>query len=219
MRLRYGAELLPDACAVELDGLHADAQRLGDLARQLAGEHMFHHFAFSPGQRCQSRAEIAAGCTCRRHFPLLTALLRVGVQRVGDGQHQALFLVRLLDEVDGAAFQRAHGERHVAVPGQEDDRDRVAALVQFILQVETAHARHADVEEQATGALRPIDVEKGLCRIERFNAHAGSAQEHAEGIAHRLVVVDDEDGLLEGDVGGVHFVSSLPSAVSAGSVM
>ena len=78
MRLRNGAKLFPDACPVELDRLHADAQRLGDLARQLAGEHVFHHFAFPLGKRCQARVEVAAGRARRRCFPLIAPPFGVG---------------------------------------------------------------------------------------------------------------------------------------------
>ena len=39
--------------------------------------------------------------------------------------------------------------RHIAVTGHENHRDHGAAQVELLLQLEAAHAGHADVEQQA----------------------------------------------------------------------
>ncbi len=48
-----------------------------------------------------------------------------------------------------------HGDRHLAVGGEEDGRHLAPARRDRLLQVETAHARHTEVGHQAAGAVDP----------------------------------------------------------------
>jgi hypothetical protein len=44
-------------------------------------------------------------------------------------------------------------------PGEENDRPPVAVHDEVLLQIQTACAGHADVEDQATGAIFKIGVQ------------------------------------------------------------
>jgi len=102
----------------------------------------------------------------------------------------------LLDEVDRALLQRRDRHRHVAMAGDEDDRQTAAAAVQLLEQLQPAHPRHADVEHDAAGHLRTAHREEGLRRVVRGHGVAVGLEHPHEGIAQGLVVIDDMDDLF-----------------------
>jgi len=77
------------------------------------------------------------------------------------------------------------------VSGDEDHRQRQLAPAQLIEEFQSAHAGHAHVEQHAAAVLRS-DGSKETRRI-GVGAHtmAAAFEQPLQGIAHRLVVVDD----------------------------
>jgi hypothetical protein len=120
------------------------------------------------------------------------AAARVELERLVDAVEQVLVAERLLDEVDRAGLHRLDRHRHVAVAGDEDDRQDRVALVELDLQFETAHAGHADVEHQAPRPVVALGVEELLTGFEHLHGQPDRLEQHAQGIADRCVVVDDE---------------------------
>jgi hypothetical protein len=80
------------------------------------------------------------------------------------------------------------------VTGDEDDRQDRVLLVQLLLQLESGHARHADVEHEAAGPVLAVRIEELLRGAERLDRLADRAQQELQRIAHGCVVVDHEDG-------------------------
>jgi len=57
-------------------------------------------------------------------------------------------------------FEQLLANRFICAGGDEDDRNLLPAKLQFPLQVGTAHPRHCDVEDQATGLADAIGREE-----------------------------------------------------------
>ncbi len=115
---------------------------------------------------------------------------------LGDGLlnqvEQRLRIEGFFDEVHRASLQRSHGGGYVAVAGQHDHGDAHVVVDEPFLQLQAAHAGHADIGDQAAAALRRIGVEKLLGARERLHRQAGGVDQQREAVAHRPVVVDDE---------------------------
>ena len=89
-----------------------------------------------------------------RSTDLAGPLRGVPLDARGDRVEQGLVAHRLGQEIDRAGLHRLNSHRDVAMPGQKDDRLGVAARRQTMLQIETARARHAHVEDQAARAVQ-----------------------------------------------------------------
>ena len=97
------------------------------------------------------------------------------------------------DEILGAFLHRRHGHRHVAMAGDERDRQRRTALEQAVLQLEAAHPVHPDVGDQAGDLARIEARQERLGRVEALDAVVLAFEQPLQRIAHRFVVVDDID--------------------------
>src|SRR4030095_15552245 len=107
------------------------------------------------------------------------------------GAEQRLVVERLGENVDGARPQRADLERHIAVPGDEDDREVVTADRQDIVKVEPGLARHPDVEDE-TGEPRVVTaLQKSPRRCVRLDAVAPGSEQPGQASPDGRVIVDD----------------------------
>src|SRR5262245_6313254 len=68
------------------------------------------------------------------------------------------------EKVHGAGLHRLDGHRNVGVAGQEDDWLEIAFLGQMMLQIKTARSWHANIKDNATGAVQYISVQKFASR-------------------------------------------------------
>src|SRR2546421_4442378 len=92
--------------------------------------------------------------------------------------------------------------------GEKHDRNPRIALGEATLDLQTVHARHADVEHHACGLRRAGGGQKRLSRAERLGAIPEGADQPAGRLPHRGVVVDvATSGASSGD--GWPRVSSL----------
>jgi hypothetical protein len=119
-------------------------------------------------------------------------------ERVPRGDQDALAVGRLLDEVEGAQLHRLHRRLHRAVAGEDNDGRRAVLLLQLLQDLEPVHLGHLDVEEHEVRRLllgelephRPVRGEEDLVAL--------VLEDHLEGRADGVLVVDDEDPRLHG---------------------
>jgi hypothetical protein len=186
---------------VDLDGDLAGADFPSDLLVHESASGQRHHLAFARHQRGIARLERKPGIAAR-------AARAVALQRMADGVEQFLFAERLGQEIDGTAFHRAHGHRDVAEAGHEDDRQGHAVAIQLVLQVESAAALQAHVEQQAAAHLGP----RCLCELGHAavagRIHADRAQQARQAVAHVGVVVDHVDQFTGRVLAAVHGLRS-----------
>ncbi len=123
-------------------------------------------------------------------------LAAVALHRFADRFQQIGFLIGLFEEIDGAAFQRSAGMREIAVTGQKHDGQRAVALKQGLLQRQSIHAAHAQVEQQAAAPVRLPGVQTGFRTGEQTRAIATKIQQQRQRIAHGFVIVDDGDNRI-----------------------
>ncbi len=142
------------------------------------------------------------------------ACLGVGVQRRADGAEQPFARDRLFQHIGRAGLDRAHGGRHVGVGGQEDDRQRDAALAQRRLQIEPGGAGQPHVEQQAAGAIGQRVQQERAGRSVAHRLEAGGTQQVEQAVAQRLVVVDD---MHEGVAAHRHAAAVVAPASSGSS--
>src|SRR5581483_1473926 len=186
-RERRRAHLVHDVRAMSLDRTRAQAELGRDLLVGLSVDQQVHDLALAPRQHRQPGQDVGA---------LLARAPRAAIdlERAMDPVEQGLVAEGLLQEVERTCLHRAHGHRNVGVAGHDDGGDRDAAARQLLLQLETAHPSHPNVEHEAAGALRLIRRQEVARRPERLDRKAHRLDEPAQRVAHRSVVVEYEYG-------------------------
>ena len=167
--------------------LFADVELAPDQLVGQSQRHQARHLELARRQALELGFRFGAA----RH---LLARRAAELDRAPDGVDQRLILERLFQEVAGAVLHRLHRQFDVAVAGDEHDRHRPTALAQYLLQLQPAHHRHADVEHQAGdggGLGRGGEEVLGRGVAGHRPAH-GFEQEHQRA-AKGGVVVDDVD--------------------------
>lgn len=86
--------------------------------------------------------------------------------------------------------------------GDEDDGDVDTHFLQNVLEIQSAHVRHADIENQAGAWFGTDMVEKLLRRRKSFNVQAHGTNQTGNGVAHGAIVIDEIYGW--GDYCGTH---------------
>src|SRR5579883_2102845 len=123
--------------------------------------------------------------------------LRIGGCRaVADGacnrRYEEVVGDRLLKIGAHAEFIGAIADRSVSSAGEQDDRKGQRYPVWGSEKIETRRARQVLIEKQALAAARPESAHELRCRATFLHFDVVGFQEHLEGIAHGLVIVDDE---------------------------
>jgi hypothetical protein len=119
------------------------------------------------------------------------AAFLVALERLMNAIDEILVAERLLDEVGRARLHGRDGHRHVTVARDEDNRYFRMLLVQPLLQLEAAHARHADVGHETRMAAGVVVFQELERRRMELAVEADRSQQQTERIAHRIVVVDE----------------------------
>src|SRR5687768_13341909 len=114
---RFRPHLAHDLTAVHLYGDHAQAELGGDLLVQPPGDYPPEDFALPLRERAVARLRIGEPGR-------LAASLPIALDRGVHGIEQRLLVEGLGEELHGARLHGAHRHRNVAVPGDEDDRQR-----------------------------------------------------------------------------------------------
>ena len=118
---------------------------------------------------------------------------------LGPGQDQGHALeqdaeaARLLDKIHGAALKRRLLVDLIAEHGQEDHRNRQAALAHTAQHLDAAQARHLPVEQhQGDAAVHRQQVQGGLPRGHVDHRKTGFVQIVADRFPERIVVIDQQ---------------------------
>ncbi len=154
-------------------GLIADTHQFGQRVRL----HLFHHAGPVDFDSLFRRARLTSHLLVqsafddqREHFPLALreavnaavdgfdldaarACLRRAPQRGFDRAQQIAVAHRLDQEVRRARLHCAHAGRDIAVPGEEDDRQRPACSIELTLQLQSVQVGELHVEQQAGVAV------------------------------------------------------------------
>src|SRR5262245_46010212 len=128
-------------------------------------------------------------------MPLATLpLLGVLLERLLHDRDRLAVAERLLDEVDCSFLDRGDRRPHVAVGGDEDDRNVDLVALEVLLQLEAAHAGETQVEHQAPGSAGLIGSDELRSGIECADGDAVRLHQPGPQRADRLVVLDDVSG-------------------------
>src|SRR3569623_3077155 len=179
----FDVQLLHDLGAVLFDGLGAEAEIGRNALAGFAVDDALQYLMFAFGQLRHTFARLV-------EFGHSAAAFPVALQRVLNAVKQRLIVERLFDEIDVAAFERPHRHRYVAVAGDDDDGHLHMAGRKVFLQLQAAHVWHAHVEHDAAGGVVAESGEKLLCRFIGFDGKTDGLDQPAQGLAHRLIVVD-----------------------------
>src|SRR5262249_11316320 len=124
------------------------------------------------------------------------ARVAIELERLSYAIEQELITEGLLDEVDRAGLHRAHRHRYLGVSGDDDGRELDAAPRELGLEIESAHPRHAHVQDQAARLRRVVIREELRSRGVGAHGKPHRVEQPAQRVPHRAVVVDDEDNRL-----------------------
>ncbi len=116
-----------------------------------------------------------------------------GFDRVAQREQNPVALERFLEEVEGAAAGRFDRGRHVGVAADHQHRHVVAALAQLPQGLEPVHLRHPEVEQHRVRRAVAHDTQGFDARGRLLDAVALELEGHAEAVANRGLVVDDQD--------------------------
>ena len=79
----------------------------------------------------------------------------------------------------------------IGTSGDENNRNRLAAHAQLVLQLRSGHAGHGDIQYQATRRRDAAGPQKFVRRGERLRCESELAQQVRKRFADRLIIVDD----------------------------
>ena len=138
--------------------------------------------AANPG--LQTRARLLSNSRPTRSFSIALC----------DPIQQVLIAERFLQEVHGTVLHGLHCHGDVTVSRDEDDRHQRAARIELLLQLQAAHARHADIKHEATPALGVEVGQELLRRAISQGRHAQCLQQQFHRAAYGFIVIHDAYG-------------------------
>jgi len=122
--------------------------------------------------------------------PCVPAGLRVPSNRIHRGE-QVPAVERLRQKCHRPGIERAPTRLPVAVGGEDDDGKLVAVVDQPLLELQTVHAWHPKIQNQAFGRDHAIGSEEVLRRGEGGHLHPRRSKQRVDRLAYALVVVYD----------------------------
>ena len=168
------------------DRARTDAEHLRYLLVGKTVGHQVHDFAFARGQRLVAAMDLCPDST-------LVASPFVLPERIADALDQNLAGYGFLYEINGAGLDCPDRCRDVSVAGDKDDRNLAAVRIKNLLQVQSAHPLHPDIQDETSRVVSGDCRQEGFSRWERFDVQTLFAQCPDDGLAHPFVVVYDED--------------------------
>src|SRR5437879_13057490 len=139
---RPGLHLLHHVPTLFLDGGFAGSQLPGGLLVQQTGDGGAHHVPLARGQQVIPATKLG-------ELQPLRARHAITIDRLADGIEEVLLAKRLREKLDRAGFPGPDRHGDITVPGEKDDRQRRVRVGEFLLKVEAAQPRQADVEHEA----------------------------------------------------------------------
>jgi hypothetical protein len=103
-----------------------------------------------------------------------------------------MFVIHRLAEVtNDPTLQGAPPGDLIRVCGNEDRRNRVARIHEMSVELNSSHARHLNVGDQARGCSEERRCQEIGGRRERFHGVAQRRHELSRGFAKGLIILDD----------------------------
>ncbi len=126
------------------------------------------------------------------------------LQRTAQGGGETLRGEGLFDEVIGPPPHRFDGKADLGMAGDQDDGEIAVRERQAFQKGHSVHAGHSDVRDHGAGEARPDQQQGGRGAGEGLDSEVRQFQRLFGRPAHRLVVVDEKDGLF-------HSAASAPA--------
>jgi len=117
----------------------------------------------------------------------LSALGQRGLEAFDD----AIAVAGLGEETDGAAGKRLLPDAILRERGDEDDRHLPALMGEGPLQIDSVHAGHLDVQDEAIGEVDLRRIEKRLGRCKGGRSISKRAQQRPGSRANGSIVIDN----------------------------
>src|SRR5436305_7060252 len=142
-------ELLHDTAAMNLDRLFGGVEFRGNLFVQKTHDDEAQDLKLT-------RRQFLDATTCFPSFPAFVQLFLGTFESKFDRFDQFYIVKGLRQKINGAAFHRLSGSRHVAVAGNENNLLASTSFFERLLEPQTIQSRHADIENQATRAFEDL---------------------------------------------------------------
>src|SRR5262249_42871192 len=108
---------------------------------------------------------------------LLRVFLAFASERLPDRREQFAVVERFRQEMDCSGPHRLDGHGNISMPRDKYDGNRPAAVLQLLLEIQSALIRELDVKDQARGGFKVRVIEKLLGGSKRFQAKPGNAKQ------------------------------------------
>jgi hypothetical protein len=102
------------------------------------------------------------------------------------------------EEFDCPELHRFHGERNVAVTGEDHHRWEMSRCRQRAQRLQAVATRHHDIEKNDVRIGRHARFDQRVPALENANVMAGVLQESSGRIPHCRIVIDDHHRPLNG---------------------
>lgn len=170
---------------MDLNGALADAEiARHDLVGPTIG-HEHEHLFLARRQRSVPTAQLIT-------LIEQTPVVGIGGERTMDAVDQFLIAEGLLQEIECTMLDGFDGHRNIGMTADENHGDDRAAAIEFLLQIEAAHARHTHIEHETSGLIGLPVGQELLRRSERGRGQTRGFQQQTQLISHRIIVIDDE---------------------------
>ena len=127
---------------MDLDRLLARTKLAGYLFVQETSDYEREDLPLSRCQRVPTAHQIT-------NLTALAPRLGVTFDGTADRREQMVVVERFFEEVDRTRFHGTDTGGHVAVAGDEDDREIVSCLRQLVLQIEPSQSGESNIEHEA----------------------------------------------------------------------
>jgi len=138
-----------------------------------------------PLSRCQRFEALPQHCNFR--FSLTSG--PIPLQRDLNRIQQILIAEWLSEEFNGSRLHGSHRHRDIAVRGDKDDRNRNVSFSQFLLEVEPTCPWEPNVEDEATGYIRTLGLQKLMGGPEQLSLQSYRLDETLDCPTNRWIVV------------------------------
>ena len=132
-------------------------------------------------------------CWAWRRCSRIAPVGRVELHRPLDAVAQLLHSEGFFEKIHRSRLHRLNRHADIAKAGDEDGGQVDAPGEEFLLQFQAAHARQADVQDQASRTIGRIGVEKFVGGSEGGGLESQQADEFPQCSDHRRIVVDGID--------------------------
>jgi len=142
----------------------------------------------------------------------MTFIRVYSLQRRGDASQQSTLIKRLAKVADDAISQDASSIAVIGVGRDQDCRNGKARTPKLAIQLNSGHAGHLDVRDQAGGFGEIGACQKISRRWEGRDRESQRPHQTPYSLTHALIIIYDRDQALRGQSHPPHLVGYLASA-------